>query len=36
MLKVNTGQMDYRVVEKTIRLLGDEIMPIFTSNKNIF
>ncbi len=36
MLKVNTGQMDYRVVEKTIRLLGDEIMPIFTSNKNKF
>ena len=30
MLKVNTGQMDYRVVEKTIRLLGDEVIPFFT------
>ena len=30
MFKVNTGEMDYGIIERTIRLLGDEIMPGFS------
>jgi len=30
MFKVNTGQMDYGVSERTIKLLGDEVMPGFS------
>jgi alkanesulfonate monooxygenase SsuD/methylene tetrahydromethanopterin reductase-like flavin-dependent oxidoreductase (luciferase family) len=29
MLKVNSGQMDYPVIEKTIKLLGEQIIPNF-------
>ena len=30
MFKVNTGQMDYGISERTIKLLGDEVMPGFS------
>ena len=30
MFKVNTGQMDYGIIERTISLLGNEVMPRFS------